>query len=222
MPVSTPWGKDWVATRVNELNEFSHIFNMVDIGAGVGTYGKLLRPLFGGWVDFEAIEVWEPYVEEYKLEEIYNSVWVADVVKERDVWPIGTDLLIFGDVVEHLPKADAKRILRDRLGNVPRSVQQLTLVAIPIVYVPQGAVNGNPYEAHLPENHWDEEEMASFLLSMAAPADERIHAPIAVDVLSGDVVSYFLVRQGIWAAEGVDPDVIEDGAYSGRVSVRRP
>jgi hypothetical protein len=222
MPVSTPWGKDWAVDRIRELNEYSSIFNVVDVGAGVGTYGKLLRPLFEGWVDFEAVEVWEPYVEEYKLEEIYNSVRVADVLKERNVCPIGTDLLIFGDVIEHLPKADAKRILRNRIDNVPRSMQQLTLVAIPIVYVPQGAVYGNPYEAHLPENHWDEEEMASFLLSMAAPADERIHAPIAVDILSGDVVSYFLVRQGIWAAPGADPKVIEDGDYVGRISVRRP
>ena len=53
------------------------------------------------------------------------------------------DLIIFGDVLEHMTVEDAQAVVdyaRDRCDNM--------LIAVPFLYE-QGAKNGNPYEIHL-------------------------------------------------------------------------
>ena len=109
---------------------------ILDIGAGVGTYSKLLRGL--GY-KMDCIEVWLPYVVEYKLNELYDNVIIGDVMN-YDI--SNYDVIIIGDVLEHLSVADALSLM-DRIENN----NQMCLVAVPYK-MEQDEYEGNKYEIH--------------------------------------------------------------------------
>ena len=109
---------------------------ILDIGAGVGTYSKLLRNL--GY-RMDCMEVWLPYVVEYRLNELYDNVIIGDVMN-YDI--SNYDVIIIGDVLEHLSIADAL-LLMERI----ESNGQMCLVAVPYK-MEQGEYEGNKYEIH--------------------------------------------------------------------------
>ena len=123
-----------------------------DIGPGEGTYYDLMKysTLDAYWV---GVEIWEPYVEKYSLDRKYDLVLRKDVREVNfPTQPSEYKLIIFGDVLEHMPEDDARKL-------IVRAKQHFRwiLVSLPIVHAPQGEVNGNPYEAHL--KHWTFDEM---------------------------------------------------------------
>jgi hypothetical protein len=120
----------------------------LDIGAGCGTYSILLRD-YGYKID--AVEVWEPYINQYKLKEKYDFVYNEDILK----MPIDTiesyDFYILGDCLEHFSIDDAQWIL-----NFFKIKNKKHIVAIPYMMF-QEEYEGNKYEIHLqpdltPEN----------------------------------------------------------------------
>lgn len=145
MPHSHPHGKTWAA----DLFAVTRPVRVTDLGAGAGMW----RDAFQGrgrarWV---AVEKWEPYVARYRLAERYDDVVVADArdyVAENPPYGPG-DLLIAGDVLEHMPQIDAEALLR-------RCTFGHTLVSVPVIHYEQGALEGNPHEAHLwhPTHEW--------------------------------------------------------------------
>lgn len=148
MPISAEEGKELTRQWLFELAPES----VVDVGAGDGGYARRMRsstPLGCTWA---AIEVWEPYVSRFKLQELYDVVYVADV---RDMcaedWH-SDDVVIFGDVIEHMPRDDAVEVLR-----VANSITRGVIVSLPIIHAPQGTVDGNPFETHM--HHWTFEDM---------------------------------------------------------------
>ena len=93
---------------------------ILDIGAGVGTYSKLLRKL--GY-KMDCMEVWLPYVVEYKLNELYDNVIIGDVMN-YDI--SNYDVIIMGDILEHLSIDDAMKLM-----NVIENNNQMCLFAVP-------------------------------------------------------------------------------------------
>lgn len=81
---------------------------VVDIGAGDGFYGKLVRYCLPMAVTI-AVEKREDYILQWKLKEIYNEVLNDDVVRVIDT--LTGDLIIFGDVLEHLEKSSFVSVL---------------------------------------------------------------------------------------------------------------
>ncbi len=75
---------------------------ILDVGVGAGIYGMIAREV-SPESHLTALEVYEPYVETYKLKEKYNKVVVEDV-RTFCLHMDNYDLIIFGDVLEHLPK----------------------------------------------------------------------------------------------------------------------
>lgn len=130
--------------------------SILDVGPGAGQWFDLLKPWFSG-VPFNAIEIFEPYVERYKLRERYDKVMLGDV---RDLvyqnshslsvfyWDLVIlfywDLVIFGDVIEHMPKPDAIQVVKNLL-------HKHALISIPIGPCPQDPTDENPYEEHVAE-----------------------------------------------------------------------
>src|SRR4051794_34431011 len=104
MPHSSREGKEWTAERVSELAPR----RVLDVGPGVGTYVDLLRPLLPG-SHWTGLEVHRPYVERFDLGDRYDDLLIGDVRafdwQARGNW----DLVIFGDVLEHLDLIDARR-----------------------------------------------------------------------------------------------------------------
>lgn len=138
MPHSSREGKEWSAERISELAPR----RILDVGPGVGTYVDLLRPLLPG-SHWTGLEIYRPYVEHYALDERYDDVLIGDIRafdwSARPEW----DLVIFGDVLEHLELPDARRAWR---GALARSAA--VLASLPIVDYPQGESNGNVNECH--------------------------------------------------------------------------
>jgi trans-aconitate methyltransferase len=116
--------------------------SVLDVGVGCGTYATLLRPLLPrAW--FIGVEVHEPYVHRFGLRTRYDALYVCDV---RDLDPLpDADVVILGDVIEHLPHADAVTLW----ARARRAARLAVFAALPVVEWPQGEVDGNPHEAHL-------------------------------------------------------------------------
>lgn len=188
MPTSDTQGKDIVLEWYRQIAPKT----VVDIGAGSGTYARLMRakdtpeciladrgePVRIVWPNhWTAVEAWEPYVSQYDLTAWYDQVLIGDL--RRLSWPaLAADLVIAGDVLEHMHREQACTVLR----RIKQGAQHL-IVSIPVLHLPQEAVNGNPYEQHI--DHWTPQAMAAEL-----GADIR-------ESWVGDVLGYWW-----WAREG--------------------
>src|SRR5258708_964797 len=100
MPVSSSEGKDWMVERIVTHRPAS----ILDVGAGAGIYEQLLRPHLPD-ARLIAIEVWAPYVEQFRLADRYDEVIIADVTRLGELPQV--DVVILGDVLEHLNHLDA-------------------------------------------------------------------------------------------------------------------
>lgn len=108
---------------------------ILDVGAGSGTYAKLLPES-----RMDCIEIFEPYINRYGLKLLYNKVFVGNILE----FPIDDyDLLILGDVLEHLLIEDAITLL-----SKIRSKKIKAIINVPFGYE-QGEKSGNKWEAHL-------------------------------------------------------------------------
>lgn len=98
---------------------------ILDIGAGAGIYGKLLKEL--GYVNVDALEYEPSYVEKFRQCEIYNNVYLGDM---RTYEPVKNyDIVIMGDVLEHVSEKDALNTMNihcnsDRIISVPWHYKQ--------------------------------------------------------------------------------------------------
>jgi SAM-dependent methyltransferase len=106
---------------------------VLDVGAGSGTYALLL----GDYFELDAIEVFKPSAD--YIEGRYRKVYNKNI---KDYEYEYYDVVMFGDVIEHLEVEEAQKVLEYALQ---RSKE--VIVAVPYQY-PQGEVDGNVYEIH--------------------------------------------------------------------------
>jgi 2-polyprenyl-3-methyl-5-hydroxy-6-metoxy-1,4-benzoquinol methylase len=146
VPTSDREGKDWSRAKVEQ---FAPRY-VIDVGVGEGTYSDLLRKPGTHWT---GIEAHQPYAARFQLKSKYDYVVIEDV-RDHEFSP--TDLIILGDVLEHMTRNQAKAVLR----KAKRSAQAI-LVSIPLLHLDQGAVDGNEFERHI--EHWTFAQMKSYL-----------------------------------------------------------
>jgi hypothetical protein len=118
------------------INNIDWNYNILDVGPGYGTYGNLLKPEFA---NISAIEIWEPYIENFKLNNIYKEIYIGDIC---DFDFSNFDYLILGDILEHI---EVERAIE--LVNKIHNSNKKCLIAIPYMY-PQGSHEGNIHETH--------------------------------------------------------------------------
>ena len=149
MPHSEPANKEWVLGKIKEINPKT----VLDVGAGDAIYADLIRAFVPN-VKIDGVEIWEPYFEMFGLTQKYTRMLNADIriLKEYDY-----DIVIFGDVLEHMPKEDAIEVW-DRAAKQAR----WGIITIPIIHNPQEASYGNPYEVHIKDDWSVEEVLESF------------------------------------------------------------
>ena len=133
MPWSSWNGKEYTKAIMAALAPQSAL----DVGAGAGTYRDLVY-----CPDIEAIEVWAPYIERFGLRTAYTQVYNMRV--QDFEWLGHYDLVILGDVLEHMSKPEAQAVMAQALLHA-----NYVLVSIPIVRYEQGEWEGNPYEVHI-------------------------------------------------------------------------
>lgn len=118
------------------MNHFKPTDTVLDIGAGSGTYAILLD---GYFEHMDAVEAFAPNIKNHKLENKYNQVFNSDI---QDFEFEHYDLVIMGDILEHLTVEQAQKVLKYIL---PKCNQ--IIVAVPYM-LEQEEVAGNVFEIH--------------------------------------------------------------------------
>ena len=124
------FGKDIVCAWIRE--NFSAGTEILDVGACDGIWRQLLPEY-----TMDAVEIHGPNADRLHG---YRKVFRRDV---DGLDYVHYDLIIFGDVIEHMDVEKAQRVLayaRPRCRDM--------VVAVPFLY-PQDAFGGNPWEKHL-------------------------------------------------------------------------
>jgi hypothetical protein len=120
--------------------DFQREARILDVGAGAAKYRDLLIVC----PNIDAVEAHEPYVSKFCLRERYGQVHVADVLDLPGSFFADYDLVILGDVLEHLSVPDAQTLLASIAENGPRTA---VLVAVPFLFE-QDAADGVEWEIH--------------------------------------------------------------------------
>ena len=124
--------KDWFIYNVPITKR------ILDVGPGQGTYSDLLK---SAGYKMDAVEIWAPYVEQFNLKDKYDEVYIDDI---RNFNLTKYDFVILGDVLEHLSKEDAQKLI-DRMNEWGIDY----MIAIPYMMEQDGEEYGNQYETHL-------------------------------------------------------------------------
>lgn len=154
MPTSSNKGKK---DFLRWLSEIKNINLILDIGCGEGTYPKLLKEKTSINATWYGVEAWTDYISEFNLNDLYNVILNQDAKTiDWKALPI-FDLVIFGDVLEHMTKDESITLVSKALDH-----SKFVFISIPIVHSPQGEVNGNPYEVHVKDDWTHEEVLDTF------------------------------------------------------------
>lgn len=126
-----PFVCDWI--RAN----FPKDATILDVGVSDGKWRLLLKD----YPNIDGVEVFEPNAR--RSRHLYRHMYVTDICDFRfDFY----DLIIFGDVIEHIDVHRAQKVLEYAR---PRCTDMV--IAVPFLY-PQGMEYGNPYEEHLQDD----------------------------------------------------------------------
>ena len=147
-----PFSSEVFDPKVGELLSLLKPRTCLDIGAGAGKYGQLLRNTCPAARSI-AVEIEADYVSRFDLISIYSEVWNIDAQALFQKSPDQVyDLVIFGDSIEHLRKSVGLDLLHFFYYRA-----RLLLVLYPLNYI-QHSVEGYASEAHI--SVWDARDFA--------------------------------------------------------------
>jgi hypothetical protein len=138
-----PYSSDIFDSRVKSILRQIKPNRCLDIGAGAGKYGRLLREIMPAAISV-GVEIESDYIQAYGLNEIYDEVRQMNAI---DLITSGVDetfdLAIFGDVLEHMRKSDGMDLLNFLIYRT-----KWILAIFPTQYI-QNSVAGYKSEAHI-------------------------------------------------------------------------
>lgn len=153
MPSSRPNTIPTVVHLIRQLKPAS----ILDVGVGFGKWGHLFREYTDiveaerepgryfrqNWrVRIDGIEAFADYITDMHRF-IYNNLYIGDATKLLPSLPT-YDIIFFGDVIEHLAKAEGLQLLTEALQKARRAV----IVTTPRYETGQGPLCGNELERH--------------------------------------------------------------------------
>lgn len=135
--MSYDYGKDsvckWVRQNFNPERSL-----ILDVGPYDGKWHYLLPEY-----KMDGVEIFKQNYDNLKGLQIYKNLYFQNVKFFEYYF---YDLIIFGDVIEHMTPEDAKAVLDYAW---PKCKDMI--VAVPFLYK-QGAIYGNPYEIHIQDD----------------------------------------------------------------------
>lgn len=116
--------------------------SILDVGAGSGKNGKLIRQT-GYKNKLECLEPTEEYVTQYALSNIYDTIHTKNIQEFVNTqYKFSYDLIIFGDVLEHLFRSQVIDYLDYFL------YKSKWIIVLWPNNMPQDDYGNNPYEIH--------------------------------------------------------------------------
>ena len=100
---------------------------VLDAGIGFGLWGHLLRQYLDVWSGRIQRDQWTTRIDGIEIDpkrvqahshHLYSNVYIGDIRDEvpRRAAATAYDVILFGDVIEHLPKDEARRLLDTACG----------------------------------------------------------------------------------------------------------
>jgi hypothetical protein len=115
---------------------------ILDLGIGVGGFGKRIKTRIQAPTRITGVEVWEKYKSDKWA--YYDEI----VIDEISAFLAGNDrafdFILLIDVLEHFERAHGEEVLSD----LKRRARRAVIVSTPTTDYPQGPFGGNPYEIH--------------------------------------------------------------------------
>lgn len=134
-------GKDeivrWICEKAKECSR------ILDVGACDGKWADLIRECGRTDIVMDACEIWKPNAED--IMEKYKQIFVGDIHCYR-YRPQLYDLVIFGDVIEHMEVWKAMETIQHAKKNAVDHI-----IGVPFLYA-QGELYGNPWEKHIQDD----------------------------------------------------------------------
>lgn len=138
--------------------------SVFDVGVGFGRWGFLARMYLEVWKDrilkkdwvvqVDGVEIWDEYITP-GVKYYYDKIWIGDALEITNGLDRKYDMIIAGDIIEHLKKSSARKLFK-RLYEM---ADKVLIVVIPMGHLEgeEEILGGNPYERH--QSWWTEEEM---------------------------------------------------------------
>lgn len=123
----------WICNRLPDGG------TVLDVGACDGRWADFIHIIFPDAI-VDGVEIYEPNVILNRLVDHYRTVIIGDIADFRYEY---YDLVIFGDVLEHMSVEKAQAVLayaRDHCADY--------VIGVPFEY-PQDEIYGNKWEKHL-------------------------------------------------------------------------
>jgi hypothetical protein len=137
-----PYSSDVFDNTIQELLFKWRFETYLDIGPGAGKFGRMVKSIVPH-CHITAVEIESEYVESFHLREVYDAIILSDALVLLNGDQNRTyDVVILGDVIEHLLKADGQNLIHFLAYRCKRM-----LVVYPTKYV-QYAVGSKPSESH--------------------------------------------------------------------------
>jgi len=150
MPLSRP---DTIPRIINLIWE-TNPQSILDCGCGFGGMGVLFRQTTD--IRWGRYEHWETIIHGIEIQEryrnpiwqyVYNMVRIGDALLELPQMPQDYDLVFLGDVLEHLEKDRALKLLNECINKAKKYV----VITTPIEFhdnIAEAQRFGNPHEEH--------------------------------------------------------------------------
>jgi len=177
MPTSRPNHLSDLALTIVSLGPA----DVLDAGAGFGSKGVLFRELTDVWngrvhpetwmVRIDAIEPFSAYLNPLH-EYVYDHVY-ADPLPGWEPEQ-SYDFIYLGDVLEHMTQDDGVATVQ-KLASV---CDKMIYIATPLVMRKQGAVHGNPMEAHVTQ--WNQDMLEGIEMPAVGHWEFRIYGNVLV------------------------------------------
>jgi hypothetical protein len=202
MPSSVTFGKPFIFLFVKELaRKLSPLpLRFLDVGAGLATYPKLFKEVLAN-CRFTGIEVWSPYIEQFDLNYWYDQLIIADVRYLEWQKVPRFDVAFFGDVLEHMTRADAASAVA-----AATNVGGCIITSIPLGHHPQNAEFGNPWERHVSEN-WDADALSALSQDVIGT---HVHSFIGISIICSNVTFRKTVMDAYLVSSGLVTTFSED------------
>lgn len=150
-----PYSSNIFDSEIHNLFSRVNFLKVLDIGPGAGKYADAIRERKPETY-IECIEIDSEYVEQFDLHKKYNKVSIMNCIDliNPEYYDMQFDLIILGDVIEHLRKSDGIDLLNFLVYRT-----KWILLQYPIKYI-QNSVDGHHSEAHI--SVWSKIDFSSF------------------------------------------------------------